>query len=67
MALVRVVFDQSGRAVEHLHALYRPDRYAFEMDLVRSGAAGTKAWSAVVPKDGARRRPAESDHLNESK
>ncbi len=35
--LVRVVYDQSGRAVEHLHALYRPDRYAFEMDLVRSG------------------------------
>jgi GntR family transcriptional regulator len=55
--LVRVVFDQSGRAVEHLHALYRPDRYAFEMDLVRSGAAGTKAWSPVVPKDSARDVP----------
>jgi GntR family transcriptional regulator len=52
--LVRVVFDQSGRAVEHLHALYRPDRYAFEMDLVRSGTSGTKAWSPAVPKDGAR-------------
>ena len=52
--LVRVVFDQSGRAVEHLHALYRPDRYAFEMDLVRSGASGTKAWSPAVPKDAAR-------------
>jgi GntR family transcriptional regulator len=52
--LVRVVFDQSGRAVEHLHALYRPDRYAFEMDLVRSGTSGTKAWSAAVSKDGAR-------------
>lgn len=46
--LVRVVCDQSGRAVEHLHALYRPDRYAFEMDLVRSGAAETKIWSPVV-------------------
>jgi GntR family transcriptional regulator len=66
--LVRVVFDQSGRAVEHLHALYRPDRYAFEMDLVRSGAGGAKAWSAVVPKDDARRRAAaEPHHLNESK
>jgi GntR family transcriptional regulator len=52
--LVRVVFDRSGRAVEHLHALYRPDRYAFEMDLVRSGTADTKAWSPVVPKRGAR-------------
>ena len=46
--LVRVVCDQSGRAVEHLHALYRPDRYAFEMDLVRSGTAGAKTWSPVV-------------------
>ena len=53
--LVRVVCDQSGRAVEHLHALYRPDRYAFEMDLVRSGAAGTKAWSPVVRKNVARK------------
>lgn len=46
--LVRVVYDQSGRGVEHLHALYRPDRYAFEIDLVRSGAADTKAWAPVV-------------------
>jgi GntR family transcriptional regulator len=53
--LVRVVRDQSGRGVEHLHALYRPDRYAFEMDLVRSGAADTKVWSPVT---GAGRRGA---------
>ena len=46
--LIRIVSDRSGRAVEHLHALYRPDRYAFEMDLVRSGAAETKIWSPVV-------------------
>ncbi len=46
--LVRVVYDQSGRGVEHLHALYRPDRYAFEIDLVRFGAADTKAWAPVV-------------------
>lgn len=45
--LVRVVYDQSGRGVEHLHALYRPDRYAFEIDLVRSGTADTKAWAPV--------------------
>src|SRR5262249_3830926 len=47
--LVRVVYDQAGRGVEHLHALYRPDRYAFEIELVRSGAA---AWAPVM-------RPAE--------
>jgi GntR family transcriptional regulator len=46
--LIRVVRDQSGRAVEHLHALYRPDRYAFEMDLVRSGAADIRSWSPLM-------------------
>jgi GntR family transcriptional regulator len=48
--LVRVLYDRSGRAVEHLHALYRPDRYAFEMDLVRSGTTETRAWSPVMPE-----------------
>ena len=37
--LVRVVYDREGRGVEHLHALYRPDRYQLEMELVRSGKA----------------------------
>jgi len=46
--LIRVVYDQAGRGVEHLHALYRPDRYAFEIDLVRSGAAKAKAWSPIA-------------------
>ncbi len=46
--LIRVVYDQAGRGVEHLHALYRPDRYAFEIDLVRSGAADTKGWAPVM-------------------
>jgi GntR family transcriptional regulator len=68
LELVRVVFDQSGRAVEHLHALYRPDRYAFEMDLVRTKAGGATAWSPVLLKDDARRRAdSESPHLNETK
>jgi GntR family transcriptional regulator len=47
--LVRVVFDQNGRAIEHLHALYRPDLYTFEIDLVRSGNVGTGVWWPVVP------------------
>ena len=50
--LVRVIHDQAGRGVEHLHALYRPDRYAFEIDLVRSGKADTKAWSPVSHASG---------------
>ena len=49
--LTRVVYDQSGRGVEHLHALYRPDRYAFEVDLVRSGKR-SKAWSAILRRAG---------------
>lgn len=56
--LVRVLSDRSGRAIEHLHALYRPDRYAFEMDLVRSGATAAKAWSPVLHRAG--RRPNRS-------
>jgi len=52
--LVRIVYDQAGRGVEHLHALYRPDRYAFEIELVRSGAAGN-AWAPVMRNADARR------------
>jgi GntR family transcriptional regulator len=44
--LTRIVYDQSGQGVEHLHALYRPDRYAFEIDLIRSGKRD-RAWSPV--------------------
>jgi GntR family transcriptional regulator len=51
IALTRVVYDGKGRGVEHLHALYRPDRYAFRMDLVRTGRDGGRRWS-----------PAENGH-----
>jgi GntR family transcriptional regulator len=44
--LVRTAYDRDGRGVEHLYALYRPDRYSFEFDLVRSGGARTRSWSA---------------------
>ena len=45
--LTRVVIDGDGRGVEHLHAFYRPDRYSFRMDLVRSGEDGERTWSPV--------------------
>lgn len=48
ISLTRVVYEPSGRGVEHLHALYRPDRYAFQMELVRTGAAGTRRWAPTV-------------------
>lgn len=43
--LVRTVYDHNGCGVEHLYALYRPDRYSFEFDLVRSGGASKRSWS----------------------
>lgn len=46
--LVRVVFDRAGRGVEHLHALYRPDRYSIAIDLIRSGSADNGGWKPVA-------------------
>ena len=46
--LVRVVYDSDGRGVEHLHALYRPDRYNLEMDLERSSDGGARSWTPAV-------------------
>jgi GntR family transcriptional regulator len=46
--LVRVVFDRTGRGVEHLHALYRPDRYSIAIDLIRSGSAESGGWKPVA-------------------
>lgn len=48
IALVRVVYDSRGRGVEHLQALYRPDRYSFEIDLVRAADASAHSWSPVL-------------------
>lgn len=58
IALTRVVYDISGRGVEHLSALYRPDRFRLEMTLNRVGAADARQWAPVLataaePKRGA--------------
>ncbi|TAJ32711.1 MULTISPECIES: GntR family transcriptional regulator [unclassified Bosea (in: a-proteobacteria)] len=52
LSLTRVVFGPDGDGVEHLHALYRPDRYSFQMELHRAGADGERRWSPV-PSRGA--------------
>jgi GntR family transcriptional regulator len=49
LSLTRLVEDEAGRAVEHLHALYRPDRFTFEMQLQRTGAQGERRWSPQPP------------------
>ncbi|MGY6634891.1 MAG: GntR family transcriptional regulator [Alkalilacustris sp.] len=48
MALTRVVQDTRGRGVEHLSALYRPDRFRLEMTLNRVGGAGARHWAPVM-------------------
>ncbi|MFC7556163.1 GntR family transcriptional regulator [Pseudoroseomonas wenyumeiae] len=56
LSLTRVVEDEAGRAVEHLHALYRPDRFTFEMQLQRTGAQGARRWSPLPPRRQPRRQ-----------
>jgi GntR family transcriptional regulator len=54
IALTRVVFDAAGRGVEHLAALYRPDRFRLDMTLNRVGEADNRHWEPVmVPIRGA--------------
>lgn len=43
----RTVYDEAGRGIEHLHALYRPDRYAFRMDMSRIVQHGEGRWRPV--------------------
>lgn len=47
LAVARTVFDATGRGVEHLSALYRPDRYSFRMELQREGAPDARNWQPV--------------------
>jgi GntR family transcriptional regulator len=56
IALTRVVLDAGGRGVEHLDALYRPDRFRLEMTLDRVGEGGARHW---VPAADAVRSAAE--------
>ena len=53
LSLTRVVH---GAGVEHLHALYRPDRFAFHLDLTRSGDLGR--WDLRPPSFQPHRRRA---------
>ena len=47
IALTRVVCDQDGRGVEHLDALYRPDRYRFQIELNRAGDEAARYWEPM--------------------
>jgi GntR family transcriptional regulator len=45
LTITRTVADQTGRPVEHIHILYRPDRYQYRMKLTRVQGDATKLWS----------------------
>jgi GntR family transcriptional regulator len=55
LALTRVVFDQEGRGVEHLSALYRPDMHCIRMEMTRAGRG--RSWTA---NDGSRQLNADA-------
>lgn len=48
ISLTRVIYDNEGKGVEYLHALYRPDRYRVEMDLFRTGNIDQRYWSPLT-------------------
>lgn len=45
ISLTRVVYGRGGRGMEYLQALYRPDRYSLQMNLVRKGSEGSRHWT----------------------
>lgn len=51
LALTRVVYDKSGKGVEHLDALYRPDRYRFQIDLNRTGDEDSRHWEPIAKEE----------------
>ncbi len=49
LGTTRTVFAADGGGVEHLSALYRPDRYALRMEMVRTEDEGVRRWATVLP------------------
>jgi GntR family transcriptional regulator len=49
LSLTRVVYDPARRPVEHIQALYRPDRYQYRMSLARERSSAGNLWSPPVP------------------
>ena len=48
LKVTRVVYDQTDRAVELIVALYRPDRYLYQMNLSRVQGETSPVWSPSV-------------------
>lgn len=62
LSLTRVVLDRAGRGIEHLAALYRPDKHAFHMEMIRTGGGAARRWrpstttATTSPQTQSRRR-----------
>lgn len=56
LTVARTVYDRAGRGVEHLSAHYRPERYAFQMELMRIGRGPDRRWSPIARRPGGTRR-----------
>ena len=52
LSLRRVVRDASGRRVEYLSALYRPDLFRLDMTLTRVGSGEARHWEPVISTGG---------------
>lgn len=52
LSLRRTVWDASGRGVEYLAALYRPDMFRLEMTLSRVGTGEARHWEPVIGEVG---------------
>ena len=61
IALTRVVYDTDGNGVEHLGALYRPDRFQLEMVLNRVGKADGRHWEPAMPAENGSRDDSRAD------
>jgi GntR family transcriptional regulator len=44
LSLTRIVRGAEGRGIEHLSALYRPDKHQFHMALTREGEGADRHW-----------------------
>ncbi|MBX9759014.1 MAG: GntR family transcriptional regulator [Beijerinckiaceae bacterium] len=49
ISLTRTTYDASGAGIEHLRALYRPDRYTFRMELRRAEEESGRRWEPHAP------------------
>lgn len=50
LKITRVVRDANDTGFEHLQAFYRPDRFAFQMDLIRVSDSDGIQWGHAAPR-----------------